>query len=288
MRQRIITAIFFGAAMLAGVYGGKYTFFCLFFIVSTGSLWELSGLLFSPDEKFFTLRRMFTLLVGVLPFVLYACITLQEPTTITSQDQLCDAFQISKEQIIAIIAGLEILLIFLLFVFELFTESARPFPNIGTYLLGIFYIGIPMTLLIETAFWTGAYGPHRVFGIMWLVWTNDSMAYFIGSKLGKNKFFPRISPKKTWEGTIGGLICTVLMAFLLSSFIDEYTTPQWLGIGVVVGIIGTLGDLVESMLKRSVNVKDSGTLLPGHGGLLDRFDSYLFVQPFIWALLLLI
>jgi phosphatidate cytidylyltransferase len=281
MRQRIITAIFFATAMLAGVYGGEYPFFILFFIVTAGSLWELSGLLFSPDEKFFTLRRLFALLAGVLPFVLYAFVPMQIPAP------GCE-LPWSKEQVIPIIAGLEILLIFLLFIFELFTESARPFPNIGTYLLGIFYVGIPMTLLIETAFWTGTYGPHRVFGIMWLVWTNDTMAYFIGSKMGKNKFFPRISPKKTWEGTLGGLLFTVLMAYLLSSFIDEYTTPQWLGIGVVVGIMGTLGDLVESMLKRSVGVKDSGTLLPGHGGLLDRFDSYLFVQPFIWSLLLLI
>ncbi len=286
MRQRIITAIFFASAMLAGVYGGKYPFFCLFFIVTAGSLWELSGLLFSPDEKFFKLRRLFTVLLGVLPFVLYAYIPLQSmPTT---QDEFCDSFIVDKERAIAFIMGIEVLLIFLLFIFELFTESTRPFPNIGTYLLGLFYVGIPMTLLIETAFWTGDYGPHRVFGIMWLVWTNDTMAYFVGSKLGKNKFFPRISPKKTWEGTIGGLVFTVLMAFLLSSFIDEYTTAQWLGIGVVVGIMGTLGDLVESMLKRSVGVKDSGTLLPGHGGLLDRFDSYLFVQPFIWVLLLLI
>jgi phosphatidate cytidylyltransferase len=120
-------------------------------------------------------------------------------------------------------------------------------------------------------------------GIFWLIWTNDTMAYLIGSQIGRRKLFERISPKKTWEGTIGGAICTVLMAWAISLYFNDFSTAQWLAVGAMVGIFGTLGDLVESMLKRSIGVKDSGTLLPGHGGLLDRFDSFLFVVVWVWV-----
>jgi phosphatidate cytidylyltransferase len=114
------------------------------------------------------------------------------------------------------------------------------------------------------------------------------MAYIIGSKIGKTPLFPRISPKKTWEGTIGGAICTVLISFGLSYYFNTYTRLEWLVIGVIIAIIGTIGDLIESMLKRSYEIKDSGNFLPGHGGFLDRFDSYIFALPFIWLALQLL
>ena len=130
-----------------------------------------------------------------------------------------------------------------------------------------------------------AYQPLRVFGLLLLIWTNDTMAYFVGSQLGRRKLFERISPKKTWEGTIGGGLCAVLVAWGLSFIIKDFTQPQWLVLGMVAAVFGTLGDLVESMLKRSVGVKDSGNLLPGHGGLLDRFDAFIFALPFFWLAL---
>ncbi len=114
------------------------------------------------------------------------------------------------------------------------------------------------------------------------------MAYFVGSQLGRRKLFERISPKKTWEGTIGGGLCTVLIAWGLSFLIDDFTVTQWIALGAVAAVFGTLGDLVESMLKRSVGVKDSGNLLPGHGGLLDRFDAFIFALPFYWLTLMLL
>ncbi len=131
------------------------------------------------------------------------------------------------------------------------------------------------------------YSPWRVFGLLGLVWTNDTMAYFVGSQLGKRKLFERISPKKTWEGFIGGGLCTVLMAWGVSHYVPEFTQMQWIMLAVVAAVFGTLGDLVESMLKRSLNIKDSGKLLPGHGGLLDRFDAFLLAIPFYWLVLIL-
>ncbi|MFN0033994.1 MAG: phosphatidate cytidylyltransferase, partial [Saprospiraceae bacterium] len=109
--------------------------------------------------------------------------------------------------------------------------------------------------------------------------------YLAGKKFGKHKLFKRISPKKTWEGTIGGAIFTVLVAWGLSFLIQDFTLAQWLALSIVAAIGSNLGDLVESMLKRSVGVKDSGSILPGHGGFLDRFDAFIFCLPFFWLVL---
>ena len=122
--------------------------------------------------------------------------------------------------------------------------------------------------------------------MLWLTWTNDTAAYFAGTYLGKNKLFPQISPKKTWEGSFGGLLGTMLMAYGLSVVFPELAASTWIAIGAVVAIFGSIGDLVESMLKRSHQVKDSGTLLPGHGGFLDRFDAFIFLIPFVLLVLI--
>lgn len=296
MRQRAITALFFAAAMIGGVYGGKYSFFALFLLIAIGSLWELGGMLFSRNESYFAIRRITGVLLGALPFVLYGTAVFSNWQTAILPDNYPfpspgGSISITEAPywlVTFVITIVEVLLLFSLFTLELFLGSERPFPNIGNYLLGVLYVGIPLVMLIETAFWTGEYGPHRVFGIMWLVWTNDTVAYLIGSKLGHTKLYPRISPKKTWEGTVAGAVGTLLMAWGLSYLIQEYTLAQWLAMATVVAVFGTIGDLVESMLKRSVDVKDSGDLFPGHGGFLDRFDAFLFVQPFAWAVLMLL
>ncbi len=120
---------------------------------------------------------------------------------------------------------------------------------------------------------------------MLLLWASDSGAYFSGKTFGKHKLFPRISPGKTWEGWFGGTLAAILVGYILSRFFLDLNLPQWLGIAVIVSIFGVLGDLIESLLKRSLQVKDSGTLIPGHGGILDRFDSLVFVVPFVVAFL---
>ncbi len=296
MRQRAITAIFFAIAMLSGVYGSKYSFFILFLLVAAGSLWELTGMLFVQDEGHYLLRRIIGIIVGILPFMLYAGAILTDWQTVILPNEYpfpspggdITITEAPYWLITFVITVVEVMLLFSLFTLELFLVSERPFQNIGNYLLGLLYIGIPLVLLIETAFWTGEYGPHRVFGLMWLVWTNDTVAYLVGSKVGRTKLYERISPKKTWEGTVSGTLGTVLMAAGLSLIIQEYTLAQWLAMAAVVAIFGTIGDLVESMLKRSVAVKDSGDLFPGHGGFLDRFDGFLFVQPFAWATLMVL
>jgi phosphatidate cytidylyltransferase len=122
-------------------------------------------------------------------------------------------------------------------------------------------------------------------GYLGILWLNDTGAYFTGSLIGKHKLFERISPKKTWEGSIGGAVLAIATAYLASILFPQFSAWKWIGIGILTVIFGTLGDLVESALKRSLNIKDSGTILPGHGGILDRFDAVLVSVPFVFVFL---
>ncbi len=115
-----------------------------------------------------------------------------------------------------------------------------------------------------------------------MIWVNDSFAFLVGKNFGKRKLFISVSPKKTQEGFLGGLVFALIAAFIISKFNTDFTVVNWLVIAVIVSVIGTIGDLVESKFKRQANIKDSGTIMPGHGGILDRLDSLLFAAPFVY------
>ncbi|MFN0213853.1 MAG: phosphatidate cytidylyltransferase [Saprospiraceae bacterium] len=272
MRQRSITAFFFAAVMLGGIFGGKIFFFALFAIVSAGCAWELGSLIFKAEDRFVTLRKIICAALPTLIFIIAGG----------------DILKILPPSPLAFLSVIP-LLFALLSTLELFLAGKNPFLNIGTYLLSSFYIGLPLVLLATIPFdsWDAQneYHPLRVLALLLLVWTNDTGAYLFGSKFGKHKLLERISPKKTWEGSIGGAIFAVLGAWGLSFLIKDFTLQQWLALSVVAAIGSNIGDLVESMLKRSVGVKDSGKFLPGHGGLLDRFDAFIFCLPFFWLVL---
>lgn len=268
MRQRTITAFFFAAVMLGGVYGGKYTFFALFAVIATGSAWELGQLTFQSEDKHIMLRKM---VLSVLA---------------TSFFSIVGGAYLGILPAIPLMAFMVIPLLFaVLATLELFLSGKHPMQNIGIYLLSIFYIALPLALLSTISYELKAYHPHRILGLLLLVWTNDTGAYLAGRAFGKHKLFERISPKKTWEGTFGGAALTVMVAWGLSHLISDFSLAQWLALSMVAAIGSNLGDLVESMLKRSVGVKDSGSLLPGHGGFLDRFDAFIFCLPFFWLVL---
>lgn len=273
MKQRTITAIFFSAAMIGGIYGGVWPFFVLFLLIAAGSLWEFLGLMMPREQPAYLLKRWGGTKLGLITLLLF--VLNRFPDMFGVQDYR--AWFADWPFWMAFFAGWMLLM-------ELFATSKTPFQNFGFYAAGILYIALPVAMLYDLAS-LADYRPNRVMGIFWLIWTNDTMAYLIGSRIGRTKLFERISPNKTWEGTLGGAVCTVLMSWLLSVYVSDFSTAQWLAIGAMVGIFGTLGDLVESMLKRSLGVKDSGTLLPGHGGLLDRFDSFLFVLGWVWVVL---
>ena len=161
----------------------------------------------------------------------------------------------------------------------------KPFTNIAFNLLGISYIATPFALLNVAVFSTGTYNFELIFGLLFILWASDTGAYFAGTFLGKRKLFERISPKKSWEGFFGGAVLAMIFAYGLSLYFHTLTQTQWLIIGIIIIVGGTFGDLVESLLKRSIEIKDSGTSLPGHGGFLDRFDGLFISSPFIVAYL---
>lgn len=143
----------------------------------------------------------------------------------------------------------------------------------------LLYIGVPMIVIPMVGYFNGEEYPWLLASVFILIWCNDSFAYLLGSAIGKHKIFPRISPNKTWEGFMGGVISTVMAATIFHTYLPIMPYTAWLGLAVVVLIFGTLGDLFESAIKRSYEIKDSGKFMPGHGGILDRIDSLLFALP---------
>lgn len=175
------------------------------------------------------------------------------------------------------------------FIVELYRAQQKPLQNIAYTLLGLLYIALPFALLnvivVNDASLSAVYEPKILLGILFLVWSNDTGAYLFGVSMGKHKMFPRISPKKSWEGFAGGVLATALVAWLISGFFTVMSYKHWLAVGLICSIMGVFGDLVESMFKRSIGVKDSGKFLPGHGGLLDRFDALIMVIPIAYVYL---
>jgi len=180
----------------------------------------------------------------------------------------------------------------IIFILELYRRKQYPFQNIALTLTGIIYIVIPVMVMIKIAlgFTPGdddTYHGEVIMGCIFILWALDTGAYMIGSWIGKNRLFERISPKKSWEGFFGGLIVALFAAWLVSVWFPDLTLTEWMIVAIIISVTGTLGDLVESMLKRSLGVKDSGTIFPGHGGILDRFDALLISIPFVFFYLVL-
>lgn len=177
-------------------------------------------------------------------------------------------------------------IIYLAFLIKLYKKSeVKPFTNIGLTFLGIIYVALPFALFSLPAFHTGTYTYEIVLGIILIQWSSDTGAFFAGIRFGKRKLFERVSPKKSWEGFMGGMMAALAMSWACSEYLGILAPWQWLGIGLIISIVGTYGDLIESLFKRSMEIKDSGTAIPGHGGFLDRFDSLLLSLPFIAAFL---
>ena len=180
-----------------------------------------------------------------------------------------------------------LLCLFLILPIELYRKRPDPFTNIAHGFLGIIYVAVPVTLLINIVHPNDEIGYNPLFFVGWLmlILSSDSGAYLAGTAFGKHKLFERISPKKSWEGAIGGLLMSIGFAIGFSYFLEFLSVWEWIGLSVVSVIAGIYGDLVESLLKRNVGAKDSGKLLPGHGGVLDRLDSIVLATPFAFAYL---
>jgi phosphatidate cytidylyltransferase len=274
MKQRAITGLVFVVVMLAGMFSNKESFIALFALITALCLWEFFELVFPQEEgkRRDWLRKGGALTFGMLPYLGVGLLHL-------------NIFGLSTNHLF-MASFLLLPLIFLSFLFEMFTGAERPFQNVAFTLLGMVYISIPFAMVNMITFNGAYFNPYLVFGVLLLIWSNDTGAYLVGSQLGRHKLMPRISPKKTWEGFVGGVIIAQLIGWAISTYIKDFSLQDWLIIAGITSVFGTMGDLVESMLKRSFDVKDSGSLLPGHGGFLDRFDAFIFLIPFVAAYML--
>ena len=168
----------------------------------------------------------------------------------------------------------------LVFFIELYRKSSASFTNIAYTMLGVVYVALPFSFMGSVY---SAGGMHLMLCFFILLWTNDTFAYLFGVTLGRHKIFPIISPKKSWEGYIGGILSVVVCAYFLHRAFSDVALVHMVSVGVIVSVTAVLADLVESMFKRSAGVKDSGKIMPGHGGLLDRFDAALLSLPLVYA-----
>ncbi|MCA1751890.1 MAG: phosphatidate cytidylyltransferase [Cryomorphaceae bacterium] len=186
------------------------------------------------------------------------------------------------------IVSLSIPFFIAIFIWELYRKRPDPFTNIGHTVIGIVYVMAPFALLNVFTFEeiVVEYKPEVVLGFFILLWLNDTGAYIVGSLFGKHKLFERISPKKTIEGVAGGGALAIIGAVVIATYTEDLAIGHWIVLGIIIVVSATLGDLVESLLKRTARVKDSSNLLPGHGGILDRFDGVLLASPMVFTYLM--
>lgn len=264
LARRSLTAVLFGAVVIGSILAGEVSFSLLFLLVAFLCLRELFQLV-SPE---FSWPEGMGITLGLLPFL----------------------WEVARHFIS--IPWPPDLLVWLL-AFSLFSavllivHPQKIYPLIAWWALGTIYIGLPFVFLWKIAFMSGEYRFGPVFGLLLLTWANDTGAYLVGSRIGKRKLFASVSPNKTWEGTLGGIALAVLAGWSIHAIGWFETLQDGLILGLIAGVIGTMGDLVESALKRHFQVKDTGSLLPGHGGALDRFDSFIFLLPWAAGYLLL-
>ena len=171
----------------------------------------------------------------------------------------------------------------LFLIYQLYNKTDINYKNDRSKLgMTIRYLIFSLVFLLLLPFYKEEYQPYLILNILVLIWVNDSFAFLVGKNFGKTKLFVSVSPKKTIEGFVGGLIFSLIAAFIISKYLTIFSTINWMIIAAIVSIIGTIGDLIESKFKRQANIKDSGNIMPGHGGMLDRLDSLLFAAPFVY------
>lgn len=274
-KQRTISAIVFAVIMIAGLVWNAWSFFTLFVVIQLGCLYEyqkLLALIFPSYQNITAIHKWGLLVLGCLMMMMLGPL-----------DLAINGISIKYigSRVLPFVIG------FLLLI-EIFSKKIN-LQNWVISFAGLIYIPMGLSLFFQLkSFMTNTYFGSWTFSIPLLIivsiWVNDTMAYLVGSVIGKTPLSP-ISPKKTWEGTIAGVILSVLIVSKGMALVVPIQEKYIFYISLVASIAGNFGDLLESKLKRLAGVKDSGSMMPGHGGFLDRFDSILFATPFVWLIL---
>ncbi len=262
--KRTISGLLFVIVLVGAIYIGHITFFIIFLAVMVATLLEFYHL--GVKAKIHP-QALMGIFIGIALF---------------TWSYFYSSGRIERITIFGFIP-----ILISIFVIELYRHHQKPMQNISFTLFGLIYIALPFSLLnfiaINGSSFRMEYNPNLLLGLLFLVWANDTGAYIVGVNLGKHKMIPRISPKKSWEGFVGGIATTLVVAWIIAGIFNEISLRHWLVLGAITALMAVLGDLVESMFKRSIGVKDSGKFLPGHGGLLDRFDALIMTIPVAYA-----
>ena len=270
---RTLSGLVFVTIVIGAIFGGQYSHALLFLFVSIVCLYEFYRALKNKGIK---ANNIMGIIVGSLVYGTIASVVL------------------FKLPITTLLITLPLL--FVIWISQLWQKTENPFESISYTLCGVIYISIPLSLTLFIAkpmFLNDAnevlvYSPVVMLGILILQWVSDTFAYLTGVCIGKHPLFKRHSPKKSWEGFVGGFVFCVLAGYLIGTYTNTpFDKIDWIVMAAMVPPIGTLGDLVESMFKRSMEIKDTGNIMPGHGGLLDRFDSLIMTTPFLLGYLMI-
>ena len=281
--KRGISGAIYIILLLASILYSTESFFILFGIFLIIAVYEFCNLI--------QIDKIFPILFGT---ILYTVVTLVSHYNKITTDTINQLFQTDLEisiniqqlDIVLLVIALVVSIKCILF---LFYDNIQKISTSSKYLYLLGYIILPFVFITKISFGINDYNPKIIIGLFILIWTNDTFAYIVGKSIGRTKLFEKISPKKTIEGFLGGIVFAVLAGYLISKYyiranpqFSERSILIWTSIAVIVGIVGTIGDLIESKFKRIAGVKDSGSIMPGHGGILDRLDSVIFVAPIIF------
>jgi phosphatidate cytidylyltransferase len=255
---RAISGLLYIALIIGSLYWSEHIFYLVFFVLGLICLGEF--------KKLTKLASIFPIIIYITLFFFLVAGNFQH--------------ELGTNLILAVS-----ILVNMYLILDLFKVSSKPSSIPKKYLLTSFYLssGISFLCLIPT--FNHQFTPLIILGVFILIWTNDSFAFIVGKLFGKHKLFERISPKKTIEGFLGGLVFSCIASYFIANFTETLSVCSWLIISIIIGVFGAIGDLIQSKFKRAAAVKDSGNIMPGHGGMYDRLDSIIFSAPFIYLFL---
>ena len=271
---RTVSGIGLTVVVLGGMLWSQWSLGAVLLLLLVGGMWEFYNL---SAKQAINPQRFLGLLAGVLLFALNFAFVSNDIEVLGAASRL-------------FAGGLAMLLLLvpLMFICELYRKQPNPAANIGATLMGVCYVALPLSLtLYLPIIGSDVWNPWVLIAYICIVWSNDVFAYLVGMAIGRRRLFERLSPKKSWEGFFGGLAGAVVAGVVVAHLMHhDYIT--WGVLAVVVAVTAVFGDLAESMFKRAADVKDSGALIPGHGGVLDRFDALLLSAPFVFVYMLFV